>query len=164
MNISERFAFLVLYVSASLLYVDPHVLGASVSSPLWTLVSCHFSHAGLLHLSLNALGFYLLAAQMPVRNTLLAFLSALIAIPFCLGSAPTVGLSGVVYAQAAIIASREWRLLLRVGLLLVPVNVVAVLLGPFNAVFHALSFIVGALLIQLLNLLTKWKNSVLQKR
>jgi membrane associated rhomboid family serine protease len=153
MNTSERFAFLVLYAAAALLYVDPHALGASTESPLWTFLSCHFSHAGLLHLSLNALGFYLLTAQMPVRYTLVAFLSAVIALPFSLSATPTVGLSGVVYAQAAIIASREWRNLVKVGLLLVPVNLVALLLGPFNVTFHALSFVIGALLINFFRLI-----------
>ncbi len=130
-------AFLPLYFSAALLPLSPATLGASLSSPLWTYLSCHFAHASFLHFLLNAYAYLVLSLSFRPRLVLLAFASAFLATPLSLSALPTVGLSGVIYALCGIAFAASPRQVLPYLIPLMAVN----LLPSISLRMHVFSFL-----------------------
>jgi len=159
MKSSETLAFIIIYLSAALFYADPAIVGASLSSPWWTAFTCHFAHAGLFHLCINSLALFLLTSRLSVRASLLALAVATLAILPSVSAEPTVGLSGVVYAQIAIYTTyHRPSALPKVIIGLALLNGLALIVGSVNVAFHALAFVGGGITTTIIKIIQLWKR------
>lgn len=135
-------------------------LGYSVQSPLYTHITYMFQHATGLHLSINLLSFTTIFISLQkINNRVTWFIAsiiiAVIASFFSMYKAPTVGLSGLIYAMLGIyiiqtMADHKVRIVnVKRYILFIAMIILSLLLSFFashsNIILHTLCFVLGAI-------------------
>lgn len=136
----EVFIALIIIISASCYYVND--LGFTEHST-WQRFTYMFSHANIIHLTLNWLAFYVLAEY--VKLTPFLFTPYIIAVLATFGSEmslPTVGLSGVCYAMLGTSCyyaegTSRWRIIIA----FIFSNGFMLIGGHINVILHTLCFV-----------------------
>ena len=161
MENNKKAAVLIIALAVIVLQIvvtDVSGYGLSVTSPLWTRLIYSFFHGSWFHLLLNVyvlltLGFKL---DLRMREIFISYILACAAPSFCIGTLPTVGLSGMIYAifgMRTMRNSNPGSMILNIVL----ITAVSMFLSHIAWRLHAYCYSCG-LLISLLTTPLQWRK------
>ena len=134
------------------LHPDPHRYGLAATSPWWSGATYMFLHASFIHLGMNLWVLHQLLRHVSWKGLAAAFATGALIPGFCLTAAPTVGMSGALFAAIGMMwyKFRDFRRSQAYFCALIALGFAAWALGaPVNPFVHiwcyAIGFIIGIL-------------------
>lgn len=131
-------------------YTDLTLLGASTSSPWWTLLTCHFMHLNLFHLLSNSILAAIYIHQLrryynPKTVIPIIVGATLLSTSISIESTPTFGASSIICAMIGVIVSSMDRkhLIKNTILVLICILITYLLSDNINSKLHITSFLLA---------------------
>lgn len=138
--------------------IDANAVGISRGCSLWQRMCYPFFHATILHALVNCWCLLSIAfnSSIHIWKLMAAYIIAISYPDILMGSQPTVGLSGLIFALLGIISLSAGRWYINVPILLCIASC-GFLLPNINATLHLYCYLVG-LMVGLLTTPLRWKR------